>query len=75
MKPENPLSCCVQVLCVDVDDDDDDDSSSLAFDTVEVEYGRAGYRSLCLMHAEHALYHLSYIPSLSCKQFTDIFIQ
>jgi hypothetical protein len=24
--------------------------------------GEAGYRSLCLMHAKHALYHLSYIP-------------
>ena len=25
--------------------------------------GEAGYRSLCLMHAKHALYHLSYIPT------------
>ncbi len=24
--------------------------------------GGAGYRSLCLMHAKHALYHLSYTP-------------
>jgi hypothetical protein len=24
--------------------------------------GEAGYRSPCLMHAKHALYHLSYIP-------------
>jgi hypothetical protein len=24
--------------------------------------GEAGYRSLCLMHAKHALYHLSYVP-------------
>ncbi len=26
--------------------------------------GEAGYRSLGLMHAKHALYHLSYIPEL-----------
>jgi hypothetical protein len=25
--------------------------------------GGAGYRSLCLMHAKHALYHLSYTPN------------
>jgi hypothetical protein len=25
--------------------------------------GGAGYRSLCLMHAKHALYHLSYTPT------------
>jgi hypothetical protein len=24
--------------------------------------GGAGYRSLCLVHAKHALYHLSYTP-------------
>ena len=27
--------------------------------------GGAGYRSLCLMHAKHALYHLSYTPNYS----------
>ena len=26
--------------------------------------GGAGYRSLCLMHAKHALYHLSYTPKV-----------
>jgi hypothetical protein len=26
--------------------------------------GGAGYRSLCLVHAKHALYHLSYTPSI-----------
>jgi hypothetical protein len=26
--------------------------------------GEAGYRSLCLLHAKQALYHLSYIPRL-----------
>jgi hypothetical protein len=30
----------------------------------EKKGGEAGYRSLCLMHAKHALYHLSYIPIL-----------
>jgi hypothetical protein len=30
----------------------------------EKKGGEAGYRSLCLMHAKHALYHLSYIPEL-----------
>ena len=28
----------------------------------EKNSGGAGYRSLCLMHAKHALYHLSYTP-------------
>ncbi|GAB5367176.1 hypothetical protein AAMO2058_001207000 [Amorphochlora amoebiformis] len=27
-------------------------------------YGAAGYRSRCLVHAKHALYHLSYSPTL-----------
>ena len=30
--------------------------------TKKTKCGEAGYRSLCLMHAKHALYHLSYIP-------------
>jgi hypothetical protein len=66
MKLENPLSCCVQVLCVEVD------SSSLASDTVKAKYEQAGYRSLCLVHDKHALYHLSYIPRLCCKQSTTV---
>src|SRR5690606_21085073 len=31
------------------------------------ERGGAGYRSLCLMHAKHALYHLSYTPTFDVK--------
>ena len=30
--------------------------------------GGAGYRSLCLMHAKHALYHLSYTPNYKIVQ-------
>jgi hypothetical protein len=30
----------------------------------QTKSGGAGYRSLCLMHAKHALYHLSYTPTM-----------
>jgi hypothetical protein len=30
----------------------------------QAKSGGAGYRSLCLMHAKHALYHLSYTPTV-----------
>jgi hypothetical protein len=64
------FKCCVEVD--DDDDDDDDDSSSLVLTQLKAKYGQARYRSLCLVHAKHALYHLSYIPSLSCKQSTTV---
>jgi hypothetical protein len=32
-----------------------------------VELGGAGYRSLCLLHAKQALYHLSYTP-VNCRR-------
>ena len=45
--------------------------TAIFFRTFEVAFlaqkkksGGAGYRSLCLMHAKHALYHLSYTPIL-----------
>ena len=31
--------------------------------------GGAGYRSLCLVHAKHALYHLSYTPSIDSQSW------
>ena len=34
------------------------------FLTKKKKSGGAGYRSLCLMHAKHALYHLSYTPAM-----------
>jgi hypothetical protein len=35
--------------------------------------GGAGYRSLCLLHAKQALYHLSYTPSIGeCGNKTKI---
>ena len=37
--------------------------SQLLFVVEEKKSGGAGYRSLCLMHAKHALYHLSYTPT------------
>ena len=33
--------------------------------------GGAGYRSLCLLHAKQALYHLSYTPNLSSSGGCD----
>ena len=36
--------------------------------------GEAGYRSLCLVHAKHALYHLSYIPILICSECAGSYI-
>jgi hypothetical protein len=36
--------------------------------------GSAGYRSLCLMDANHALYHLSYKPASMATLVSQVFI-
>jgi hypothetical protein len=36
----------------------------------EKKCGGAGYRSLCLLHAKQALYHLSYTPMIGCRAWS-----
>ena len=41
-------------------------SCSFRDDDTTKKSGGAGYRSLCLLHAKQALYHLSYTPKVVC---------